>query len=570
MKYYSKEALEAPIPDCGMYEYLERCSAGHLDEPAVCYFKKSFSYRELFGQIDAAARAFSALGVEPGEVVTLALPNIAENLVSLYALNRIGATSSLVDLRASGERLARYFNETDTRIAIVSDIFLQNALDILSETSVETLIVASPYGLLPFPISALMRVKNRPPKAESDVRVLKWRQFCKLGARGARPAVPPASADDVACILHTSGTSGPSKGVMLTNRNFNAMTVQYRHCGLPFEAGDTFLNQVPPFLAYNAILATHLPLVLGMKLVLLPDYEPHRFSANVRRIKPNHVVAGPADWGNFLDDVPGEGEDLSFLKTLASGSDTMRPEAKVAVNELLGERGCRYGIIEGYGMTEVGSAACTNLPQCDVPGTLGVPLPKMSFCACDPETGEELSYGEAGELCFTGPTLMKGYWNEERATAEAMRVHADGLAWMHSGDLGSVDADGLVRLEGRLKRIIVRHDGLKASPFAIERAVLSCEGAAECCAVAMPDAGRPQGSLPVAFVVLADGADESSVRRELAALCERELPEYARPADLRFIAELPLTPAGKVDYRELEHRALDKGDGKVSIIASEE
>lgn len=385
--------------------------------------------------------------------------------------------------------------------------------------------------------------------------VIAWKDFLK---RQTSYDVPQLTSKDIACVLHTSGTTGLSKGVQLSNRAFNTIAIEYRYGGMKFEAGDTLLNQVPPFLAYNIAMATHLPLTLGMEIIMLPDYQPHKFAENMLKLKPNHGVAGPADWGNFLDYKGKADYDLSFLKMPGSGSDAMQVKDKLSVNELLMSHGAKFPVMEGYGLTEACSAACTNVPQCDVLGSMGIPLCKMTFCVWDDESNVELEYGQVGEICIAGPSLMSGYKNRPVETEEVLRVHEDGQTWLHTGDLGYLDENGCLFLEGRLKRIIVRHDGIKVVPSNLEKVILEDVRVIGCCVVGMADPDHRQGQVPIAFVatdVSPEGEDAAQLANELRSLCSNALAPDYQPYAFRLINALPLTPNGKVDYRELERMA---------------
>lgn len=548
-KYYSEDAIHAEIPDISIYEQLCKNNKDNIHGKALSYFSVNYTYKELIEKIDKVAGAFQNIGVKKGDVVNVALPNIPENIFIVYGLNKIGAIANLIDLRAKGEMLIHYLNEANSKIVVLCDLFAENLLSIIDKTSIEKAIVVSPMESLPLFIKIFKKKRlSLPPM------VMQWSRFVKVKKCSIQSL--ESKGDDVAVILHTSGTTGISKGVMLTNRNVNAMAIQYKVSGMHYIKGDLFLNQVPPFLAYNIVLATHVPLSLNMHLLLLPTYEPEKFASNISKYKPSHVVAGPADWSSFLN-FGRLLKDYSFLKTLASGSDSMNIEIKQNVNILLAEKGCKFSITEGYGMTEVGSAACTNLPSHDVLGSVGIPLPLMNFCIWDNEKNEELKYGKQGEICISGPTLMKEYYNMQSETQDVIKMHSDGNVWLHTGDLGYVDNDGNIWLVGRLKRIIILFDGQKVSPFQIENVIRQCEYVKECCVVGGHDSLHENGRIPIAYVVLNNSADKSAALLSISELCDKELKAIYQPAKIEVIDALPLTPNGKVDYRKLEERALN-------------
>lgn len=562
LKYYVEEALSRlEIPDSSVYDYLRESCRGHLDDVAIDYLGTKISSKELLEEIGYVAESFRKLGVMPGDIVAVALPNIPQNAYVIYALSSIGAIPDLIDLRSKGEDLALFLNATHANVAVVCDLFLENVTDVLPRTPLKTLIVASPYDSLPVPLKLVMKAKRgRIPRTDSAL-VLKWDEFVKgrfneaLTDSAISRDTPPLG-DDAACVFHTSGTTGVPKGVVLPSRSFNAMVEQYRVCGLGFEQGDSFLNQVPPFLAYNTILALHLPLSLGMKVIMLPAYEPEKFASILQTHRPNHIVAGPQCWRNVLESK-GVLTDASFLKTLASGGDSMRVEEKRAVDKHLKDLGCEFQIVEGYGMTEVGSAATTNLPQTNVYGSMGIPLPMTSVCIYDNEASSTKSVEEEGEVCISGPTVMTGYFANEAETNAVLKRHSDGASWIHTGDLGYLDGDGRLYLSGRLKRMIISHEDMKIPPFPIEKAILEESGVADCCVVGVPDVEHGHGQVPYAFVELTHELPEA----ELSILRERlvaKLPSWAIPVGFEAIEGLPVTQNGKVDYRRLEQIASER------------
>ncbi len=343
------------------------------------------------------------------------------------------------------------------------------------------------------------------------------------------------------------------------------MVEQYKICGLEFSAGDSFLNQVPPFLAYNTVLALHLPLSLGMQVIMLPDYEPNKFAKILQKHRPNHVIAGPQCWRNVLESK-GELTDASFMKTLASGGDSMRTNEKRDVDECLERLGCSFRIVEGYGMTEVGSAATTNLPQTNVYGSMGIPLPLTSVCVYDNEENSEVPPRKEGEICISGPTVMSGYLGDADATQAVLRRHDDGVLWVHTGDLGYLDEDGHLCLSGRMKRMIISHEDMKMSPFEIEGTILEEKDVVNCCVVGVLDTVHGHGQVPYAFVVLKNELSEGEFDY-LKARCVARLPYRTRSMEFCIVDDLPVTPNGKVDYRKLERmangRAVDDREARL-------
>ena len=271
-------------------------------------------------------------------------------------------------------------------------------------------------------------------------------------------------------------------------------------------------------------------------------------------MKPNHMAGVPSHWGNVIESKALRGVDLSYLITPAVGGDAMNLQLEQRANQFLDEHKAPNHIIKGYGITEECSLAAACVNEINAEGSVGIPLPQNIISIFDQETGKELQYEQHGEICISGPTTMLGYFRNPEATEEIIRTHADGRMWIHTGDLGYMTEDGMLYIDGRIKRMILRQDGFKVFPSLIEKTVCAHPAVKDCCVVGMQDKAFSQGQVPIAFVVSNDSesGSEDYIKIELAAICLRELPEYAQPVDFRFLNELPVTGIGKVDYRALE------------------
>ena len=551
LKYYDEQAIITEDYDGNILDYLKEKNKNRLHSIAIEYFNSKMTYNEFFTRIDNVAKSFLEIGVKEGDVVTLSLPNTPENLIALYALNKIGAISNIIDLRLKGEKLVKAINSTNSKIIISCDLFVEELDEVINNTSIENVIISSPADSLNRIMKAGYKLKNK-MKKPNNFEYLSWDNFYQKGLLSNKFSNYEAKPEDVVCILHTSGTTGDSKGVEFTNRNFNAMAEQLKECGFGVDEGHKFLNQVPPFLAFNVFVASHFPLSRGVKLRLLPDYQPDIFYKNINKFKPNHTIAGPADWNSFVENKKAHHRDYSYLMTMVSGSDKINEEKKKIADEIFKKGGSKSKITEGYGMTEVGAAAVTNLPQINIIGSVGIPLPSVNVCIYDNDNECELKNNQIGEICFSGPTVMKGYLNNIEATNDALRMHDDGKLWMHSGDLGYMDENGSIYLKGRLKRIIIRHDGIKVPPLDVEKVLNMNPLVKNCCVIGLDDQEHGFGSIPVAIVTLNnDGDNIEAIKEKILEGCKGQLGDKYIPKAIEVVDELPLTSVGKVDYRKL-------------------
>lgn len=549
LKYYSDKAKSVCVPAGSIYEYILNVNRENMDDIAINYLGKRITYKQLFSRIDMVADAFYALGVRSGDVVPIALPNIPANIYCMYALNKIGAIGDFIDLRSKGEKLIQLLNDSNAKIAVISDIFADNAFEIQADVAINKWIIASPFDEMPILVRNILKLKAR--KKNYPAASLVWKDFLK-NKQVAWNECASAAKDAPACIFHTSGTTGAPKGVLMSNGNMNAMTIHYKYGNIPCEKGDSFLNQIPPFLAYNEIFSVHVPLALQMSIVLIPTYEPNNFLKYLHKYRPSHVTSGPADLRSFNDSKLLEKVDFSRLKTIACGSDKLDFDKKNNLNKIIKNRNGRYGIMEGYGMTEAGSAIVTCWPNAEKPGSVGIPhFMNVVSIFSEEKYDQELQIGETGEICVYGPTVMSGYYNNENESAVVLKVHSDGQCWLHTGDLGHMDEDGFVYIDGRIKRLIIRHDGIKVSPFEIEQIVKKVRDVKDVCVVGTRDTCYDSGEVPTVYIVADNDSDIKEILSKVEMYCEEELTENYRPHFYRYIDALPLTPNGKVDYRLL-------------------
>ena len=322
--------------------------------------------------------------------------------------------------------------------------------------------------------------------------------------------------------------------------------------------GDKWADIMPPFIAYGIGNGLHMPLIKGMEVILIPAFDPNKYDELMIKFNPTHIVGVPSHYESIITSTKMRKRNISYLVSPVVGGDSMTIDLEKKVNSFIKEHNGKNNVMKGYGMTEVSAAvsACMS-DKINKLGSVGIPFAHTIISVFDPETGEELKYGEKGEVCMTGPNTMLGYYKNEKETNAILRKHPDGKLWVHSGDIGYMDEDGFLFIVGRIKRIIVRHDGFKVFPSLIEDVILRNKLTKECCAVGTADAEHAQGMLPVVFAVLnEDGLkDKENIIEDLKKLCEEELPEYAQPKEIKIIEKLPLTPIGKVDYRALEKLA---------------
>ena len=552
LKYYDQKFIDQTLPALSAFEYVCQRSKNHLNDTALEYYGRKFTYADLIVNVKKTAAALRGAGVKKGDIITVVSIMTPEVIALFYAADMMGATLNLVDPRYSVEGIREYIEEVDSHLLVCLNVVYERCRQAAKRTNVEKVIVLSPADSLP-PVMAVGYKLTTPDKNKYASNVIRWKQFIK-GGEGQSTAAEPYDPDHACVVVHTGGTTGSPKGVMLTDDCFNGIALQFQAYPKLFHRGQKLMNVMPPFIAYGFACGIHLPLVLGFTVIIIPNLDPTKLGSLVLKHKPEHMFGVPTHYQQLASDPKLRDKDLSFIINYAAGGDSLSRGAEQTVNDFLAAHGARYPIAKGYGMTEVSSAATVAAGLDNKPGSVGIPMVNTVVAAFEPGTDQELPIGQRGELCISGPCLMKGYYNKPEETAILLRRHPDGRVWAHTGDMGYLDEDGFVFLDSRIKRMIIRHDGFKVFPSMIENVVSRHPAVHQCSVVGCTDKDHVQGRLPFVYIVLkADTtAKKKQVIRELERMCAEELPEYVQPVAYKFISSMPMTPVGKVDYRQLE------------------
>ncbi len=547
LKYYSAEAINAALPECTIYEYLWEKNKGHLDDIALNYFGKKITYGDLFENIDKTASAFSAIGVKSGDIVTGIAPSLPEVIYSFYAINKIGAISNWIDPRTDPTTIYSNLVGTKTKVLLILDNFYEGFSSILGKLSIHT-ITFSTKDSLPLILKAAMKLK----KTTAHEGTMSYQELLEKRC-GTMAKKEPFTPNKPALLEYTGGTTGISKAVMLSNENVNAVVEQYRRCGTHLERKQTWLTVAFPFTAYSLICSQHLPLCSGMVLYLCFDLELEKIERLLLKHRLNHMANTPVMWEHLINSKRARKTDFSFLLDPTVGADTLDVEKEKKINNFLLEHGCKFNICKGYGMTEVSSAISVTISKdCNKLGSVGIPFPKMTVSIFDLDTEKELSYGEQGEICISGPSVMLGYYNNEEETNKVLKAHSNGTIWMHSGDFGHMDEDGCLFIDGRIKRMLIDHHGFKIFAPAIEKVLQQIPGVEKSCVIGVKDKQYKVGQTPIAFIISDKSFNDDELLNNIKIECCNELPDYAVPSRFIIVEKFPYTSAAKVDYRALE------------------
>lgn len=557
LQYFNDEAINGKIPDITLYEYLVQSNKGNENRIAINYLGRKITYQELIRNIQSVAKSLFALGVKEHDIVTVALPSIPEAIYIVYALNRIGAVANMIHPLAGNPEWINYLKEVNSEVCVVFDKTYELIYDSLALTNVKHVIVVSVSDSMPLIIKALNDLKQGICRVSNSVAML-WKEFVKRGRGIELPSIHK-DCRETAIISHTGGTTGEPKGVMCSDLNINSIIWQILQSVTLVKEGRV-LAVLPPFVNYSLVHNMIEGLVLGWEVQLIPKYEPNRFADYIKKYRPTYIHTIPAYLETLLTDEKVKEVDMSCIDQMYYGGESMNPDAIDAVSELLLSHGAKNGLCTGLGATESTSAATLAIGKTRIHGSVGAPFPKVNCKIVEPGTDVELRYMQEGEICFSGPTIMVGYYNNKKATDDIIKVHDDGLRWLHMGDLGYMNQDGILFVTGRIKRLIMTRDAesqvTKVFPDRVEKIILSCPAVELCCVIGIPD--TQYINRLIAVVLLKKGYEGSeSITKQIMSSCQESLPSYMMPHSIEYRSSLPRTTRGKVDYRTLEKEFQD-------------
>ena len=556
LAYYGNTPASLDYPHKTMYQMVALAAKRYPDNAAYVFMGKETTYKAFMKRIDAAARGLVHMGIGRGDRVTICMANTPQALDCFYALNRIGAIPNMIHPLSAAKEIAFYLNFSKSKAILTLDQFYEKVESILPELENPTqILIARIQEELPFPLSALYPLtKNaRAVKKLPKTGYTYWYDMVAAG-RGQTLPQDDGTFDECAAILYSGGTTGTTKGIMLSNLNFNALGLQtIAASGYDKIVGMKMLSVMPVFHGFGLGIGIHTALIGGATCILVPQFSVKTYADVLVKQKPNLIPGVPTLFEALLRAPKLEGVDLSFLRGIFSGGDSLSPELKKKVDAFLKAHNCPEQIREGYGTTECVTASCLTPKDYARSGSIGVPFPDTFYKIVTPGTTQEVPANTEGEICVSGPTVMMGYMDNPGETASTLRRHYDGRIWLHTGDLGHMDQDGFVYFRQRIKRMIVT-SGYNVYPSQLENIIDSHEKVLISCVIGVKDDYR--GQRVKAYVVPMPGVEPTEeLKKELLDYCSGRIAKYAMPRELEFRKELPKTLVGKVAYRVLEEEA---------------
>ena len=556
LNYYGKTPATIDYPRKTMYQMVAQAAELYPNNIAYSFQGKQTTFNAFHKRIEAAAKGLYNMGIRKGDRVTICMANTPQALDCFYALNRIGAIPNMIHPLSAASEIAFYLNVSHSKAILTLAQFYTKVASITDQLEQPvTVLIARIADELPFPLSALYPITKggKADKVPAGKDFTLWYDMVAAGKNTQLPA-DDGKYDDCGAILYSGGTTGTTKGIMLSNLNFNALGMQtIAASGFGSVAGMKMLSIMPVFHGFGLGVGIHTALIGGATCILVPQFSVKVYTDTLKKQKPNLIPGVPTLFEALLRADGLAGEDLSFLKGIFSGGDSLSPELKKKVDAFLKAHGCTEQIREGYGTTECVTASCLTPKDYARSGSIGVPFPDTFYKIVKAGTTEECDPNIEGEICVSGPTVMLGYMDQPEETANTLKAHGDGRIWLHTGDLGHMDADGFVYFRQRLKRMIIT-SGYNVYPSQLENIIDGHEKVLLSCVIGIKDPYR--GQKIKAYIVPMPGIEPTEeLKEEILSYCSGYIAKYAMPRDIEFRTELPKTLVGKVAYRVLEEEA---------------
>lgn len=536
--------------DVSIYGALYSSKTVVMDNYAINYFGYKITFSELFKKIDNCARALVSCGIRKGDVITVCMPNTPEAIVMIYAANKIGAIVNLVHPLSSKEELKKTIIDTNSVFALVINFNYEKIKSFINETNLFRVVIVSAGESMPSLLSLGYWFSNDIKiNFISDDFFVDYKSFILFGKSYSKEINDSGKKEDAALYLHSGGTTGSPKNIVLTNKNINSIIAQARIVFPDIGSNDNFLSILPIFHCFGLVVCVCAPLALGAMATLIPQFDAQRFDKLIKRYSPTVIAGVPTLFEALIRNPYMINTSLSNIKYVISGGDSLSVKQNAEVNNFLKEHSCIAKVIQGYGMTETTGPATFGYFGSDKLGSVGACLPGNKIMIADPNTNKKLKNGEVGEILISGPGVMKEYLNNKTETDNL--IFDDGKTrWIKTGDLGYLDEDEVLFYVQRLKRMLIV-SGYNVYPNYIESVLMKHPAVKNAGVVGMKHPYKVQ--VPIAFVVINEEyAYEYNIVGILRKYCEENLSKYMVPYKFIIKDELPKTMIGKIDYKELE------------------
>ena len=570
LKYFDTTFKESDIPNKSIYQYAKDANKNNLKNTALDIrtsmndFSKGVKipYKTFFDRIEKSAKSSKTLGISKNEIIPIILPNIPEARILIYSDSVLGAISYPISPLLPVNQLDQLINENGIKNLFIFSAFYEKYKKALKNTNLDNIILLDGSESLPKSIRILKDIKSFLSKESNNIlkdnkKIIPWKEYDSSSKFVKNNIEPFYENNHVTAIIGTSGTTGLPKGVCLTDKNINTVACAYEN-GKLFDG--TFMDALLPSIGYG-ISMLHYQTVSGKYVYLIPELLTTKFPRALEKIKPDNFAGGPVHSINLLNSDYFKSGKMYKINNLVSGGASLPRKVEQELNKVsedYSECGINNNLIvrQGYGLSENTAMGTYSVRGSYKFGSIGIPMPYITIGVFEPGTDKELKYNESGEICISGPSVMKEYLNNEDETNNVIMIHKDGKRWIHTKDIGYMDEDGHVFHIDRIKNIFMR-TGFNVHPATIAEFINGIDGVKNSVVIGF-DHPKEQ-CVPVAFIQLDNEKINCKSINEVEELirkkCKDNLEETSVPYEFVFVDELPINVGGKIDIKTIEKKS---------------
>ena len=554
LKYYTKEELEIPSYKGTVYQRIHDNNKDYPDDVALIYFGRKISYGVLFEQIDICRKGLLKYGVKEGDKVALLVSSTPEVIYTVLALNRIGAVADLINPLFEEQQIIDRINETGAELLFVLDRLFDRVEGILPKLCVKQTVVIPVAASMKPVMKIAARLKSGSSICYSE-SVIRFSDFTKQADKFESDIKDAPYQPDMPFIMvYSSGTTGASKGIVLTNDGINATISHYADTGFSYQRGDIFFHKgIMVFFSTGIILTLIMPLVMGISVLVEPRSDMSVFFDDIRRYRPSLLMGTTSFWKFLTEDSKMKNANLNCITYPIVGGEQLLDETERKINDFLKQHGSQASLIKGYGMCELGSTVATTSYKHSKQGSTGYPIKNVVVSIFDIDTNEEQSYNHRGEIRVLSPARMKEYFVNPKATEEFFYTDENGNKWGCTGDIGYMDEDGDLFVLGRANDFFVTKTGKRIYCFDVEQAILESGLVEQCEVTALSKKDENGDDIPVAFLIPRADCKQEEIISKVHNYLQEKLSADELPAKYKILEAFPVKNSGKRDMEALQN-----------------
>lgn len=544
-------------PNGSMYDAFKDAANKYPYYKAYTYFGKNYNYKKLNKQIINLSKSLKYIGVKKGDKVTICMPNTPDAIIMFYAINKIGCIANMIHPLSSEKEIEFYLNKSKSKYILCLDMIYPKVERIIENTKVKKVIISKITNKMPIYLKVVYPFTTKQTSIKKSDNIISFSKLESIGKQYKEEINENVKKYDDAVILYSGGTTGDPKGVVLSNLNFNALATQCFRMVDPAKAGDSMLAIMPIFHGFGLGVSVHTELISGMNIILIPKFNSKEFGKLIKKYKPKFLAGVPTMYEALVNSNIKSKTYLKSVVNAICGGDTLNEALRDKVDPYLKSHGSKANLRVGYGLTEATAAVCVTPRYYFKEGGIGIPMPDINFKIVKIGTFKRAKCNEDGEICINGPTVMKRYLDDIEETNKVLKLHSDGKVWLHTGDIGCMNEEGLIFFKSRLKRMIVS-SGYNIYPQYIEKVIMSHPAVETCAVIGIPHSYK--GSVPKAYIVLRRNFDDTeNLREDINEYVKKSVAKYSLPQEYEYVKELPKTKVGKIAFTKLEGENNGKG-----------